>query len=177
MNDVVAERVKDPVCGMMVNPLTAKHRVELEGVTHVFCSARCAEKFRASPATYLEPERSQPTPDAAPAASAPGAGDVEYTCPMHPEIVQKGPGSCPKCGMALEPKTISAEEDEGAKAELGDMQRRLVVAALFTVPLFALAMTGMFVAIPYEKWIELVLATPVVVWGAFPFFVRGVASV
>ena len=169
MNEVVLERVKDPVCGMMVNPVTAKHRVELDGTTHLFCNPRCADKFRADPTHYLAP---LPAPPPSPAESA-----AEYTCPMDPEVVRNGPGICPKCGMALEPKLVSAEEDEGAKAELADMQHRLIVSSLFTVPLFALAMTDMFLAIPFAKWIELVLASPVVLWGASPFFVRAVASV
>lgn len=166
--EVVVEKVKDPVCGMMVSPITAKHRVELDGHTHLFCNPRCKEKFLADPQRYLAPPPPPPVTSAAAAA--------EHTCPMHPEVLQQGPGTCPKCGMALEPKVITAEEDEGAKAELRDMQRRFLGSALLTVPLFAIAMTGMFAAIPFAPWLELALATPVVAWGAAPFFVRAVDS-
>jgi Cu+-exporting ATPase len=176
--------VKDPVCGMDVDPARAKHTLEHDGKAFFFCSAGCVAKFRADPARYTQ---------AAPAAAAelprtappPGASDVEYTCPMHPQIVQKGPGSCPICGMALEPKELTAEESPAENAELVDMQRRLVVSAALTVPLFLLAMTSMLPGDPVghalgmerRPWVELALATPVVLWGGWPFFLRAVDSV
>ena len=125
----------DPVCGMSVKPATAKHRHEHQGSTYFFCNPRCLEKFRASPATYLEPRPAAPAVEHDATASS-----AEYTCPMHPEVVQLGPGTCPKCGMALEPKVASAEP--AADHELDDMRRRLVVSAAFSIPLFVLAMTN-----------------------------------
>jgi len=170
-----APRVRDPVCGMSVDPNTAKHRFDHEGTTYFFCNPRCLEKFRASPATYLEPP---PKPEE-------GDTAIEYTCPMHPEVVQLGPGTCPKCGMALEPKVVSADEDESAKAELGAMSRRFVASAAITVPLVLLAMSDLVPGDPVRRaigpgrlgWIELVLAAPVVLWGGYPFFVRALESV
>ncbi len=181
--EAAPSRVKDPVCGMMVDPAKAKHRHEHEGKEYVFCNPKCLEKFRANPSAYLveaKPELPKPAPSAEEKAA-------EYTCPMHPEVVQLGPGTCPKCGMALEPKEVSADEDPGAKAELDDMSRRLVISALLTIPLFIVAMSDMIPGDPIRHalmglgvgvpWIELALATPVVVWGGFPFFVRGVQSI
>ncbi|HEY8075380.1 MAG TPA: heavy metal translocating P-type ATPase, partial [Labilithrix sp.] len=144
----------DPVCGMKVDPAASAHRLEADGRTFWFCSARCKECFAAR----------DETPPALPK-------DVEYTCPMHPEIVQIGPGTCRICGMALEPRVPSATDD----SELRDMRRRLAVALVFSVPLFVLAMGGMF-GLGMHDWIELVLATPVVVWCAAPFFARAVQS-
>ncbi|MCW5836669.1 MAG: heavy metal translocating P-type ATPase, partial [Labilithrix sp.] len=174
-----APRVKDLVCGMTVDPTTAKHRLEHDGATYFFCNPRCLEKFRADPDAYSNPA---PAPAEAPTAAE---AQAEYTCPMHPEVVQLGPGTCPKCGMALEPKSVSAEEDPAAKAELADMQRRFVVSAAVTAPLFALAMSDVLPGDPVRHaigaerlaWIELVLAVPVVFWGGWPFFVRGLESV
>jgi len=165
----------DPVCGMSVMPSTAKHRLELDGASYFFCSARCLQKFEAAPDAYRAP---RPRPQ----ASADSSG-VEYTCPMHPEVVQLGPGSCPKCGMALEPKlaTIEPAEDH----ELADMRRRFYVSLALTGPLFVLAMGEMLPGDPIGHalggmtltWLELALATPVVTWGAAPFFVRGWRSI
>ncbi len=173
-----AATTTDPVCGMNVDPARTKHRLEQNGDTWFFCSAGCLAKFRADPARYTEPKPRESTPPA-------GAADVEYTCPMHPQIVQKGPGACPICGMALEPKEMTAEASPAETAELADMQRRLVVSAVLTVPLFVLAMTEMLPGDPVghalgmerRPWIELALAAPVVVWGGWPFFVRAVESV
>ncbi|MBX3225650.1 MAG: HAD-IC family P-type ATPase, partial [Labilithrix sp.] len=170
-------RVKDLVCGMTVAPATAKHRLEHAGASYFFCNPRCLEKFRANPDAYLSPRPAAP-PSAAEAAA-------EYTCPMHPEVEQLGPGSCPKCGMALEPKTVSAEEDPAAKAELADVERRFVISAAATIPLFLLAMSDLIPGDPVRHaigaerlaWIELVLAAPVVLWGGSPFFVRAIESV
>jgi len=164
------ERVlKDPVCGMTAKPDTP-HRHVHEGQTYLFCGARCREKFSADPQRYLAPAPAQP------AASQPAPG--QYTCPMHPEVVRDGPGSCPICGMALEPIDPGAEEDTG---ELRDMTRRFWASLALTAPVFALAMSemtplGHFASPRAAGWIEALLATPVVLWGGWPFFARGYAS-
>ncbi len=157
----------DPVCGMKVDPHTAKHRATHEARTYHFCSARCREKFDSDPARYLDK-------DTAPAAPVP-AGTI-YTCPMHPEIRQEGPGSCPICGMALEPLLVSA--DSGPNPELADMTRRFWVGLALTLPVFALDMGSHLLGLdlieqPYANWIQFALATPVVLWAGWPFFVRG----
>src|SRR6185436_13963758 len=130
--------------------------------------------FAADPEKYLAPKV-----ETAPAPAQPG---VEYTCPMHPEVVQPTPGSCPICGMALEPKTISLEEPPNP--ELVDMQRRFWASAALTAPLLAMGMADMapamaerLRALPHLAWIQLALATPVVLWGGLPFFERGWVSV
>jgi P-type Cu+ transporter len=166
---------RDPVCGMDVGADSA-HRLEHDGRTHVFCSASCQHKFEADPKAYLEP-----TPKPAPPAE-PGA---EYTCPMHPEVVQLGPGSCPKCGMALEPTvaTLGAEDEDNP--ELDDMTRRFWVSLVLATPVLVLAMVADLapswlpagLAISTVLWIEFALATPVVLWCGWPFFVRGWQSV
>jgi P-type Cu+ transporter len=165
---------KDPVCGMSVDPHTAKHRREHDRRTYYFCSARCAEKFEAAPEKYLGPERAK-------AEAAPK--DAIYTCPMHPEIEQVGPGDCPICGMALEPKTVTLEE-EGPSAEYLDMRRRFWVSAILSLPLLLWVMGDHLVgmemthAIPraVAHWIQLALATPVVLWAGWPIFMRCWAS-
>jgi Cu+-exporting ATPase len=174
--------MRDPVCGMSVDPAKAKHRLEHDGTTYFFCNPRCREKFQADPATYLAKAKAAATPAPAPAPAQKAEKDALYTCPMHPEVVQVGPGTCPICGMALEPKAVGAE-DEHAKVELSDMRRRLVVGAVFTVPLFFLAMADMLPGEPIRhalgtraSWIELALATPVVWWAGAPFFARALAS-
>jgi Cu+-exporting ATPase len=230
--------VKDPVCGMNVNPATAKHRLEQAGTSYYFCCANCAEKFKADPGKYLappshpdssnlitlgtpavppisaaanQPSQNQPAADqvnyvcpmcSEVHASKPGpcpscgmsleretpiaAKRTEYTCPMHPQIVRPGPGFCPICGMALEPRTVTAIEEENP--ELRDMTRRFWVSVALTVPLLALAMMVMVFtggglgvhatsSTGLAPWIELVLATPVVLWGGWPFFQRGWASI
>jgi heavy metal translocating P-type ATPase len=165
------DRVKDPVCGMMVDPHTAKHRHVHSGLPYYFCSGRCREKFVADPAKYLDP--------AARAAEPVPAGTI-YTCPMHPEIRQVGPGACPICGMALEPGLVTA--DAGPNPELADMSRRLWIALALTVPVFALEMGGHLIDLhrwvgqQTSNWVQLVLATPVVLWAGWPFFERGWAS-
>src|SRR5713101_3623827 len=228
---------KDPVCGMTVDPATAKHKLEHAGKTYYFCCASCLEKFRANPEGYLsgrktpamgtqiisigaapgaqtpEIKASQIKSVPAPAASSayvcpmcpevraikPGpcprcgmalepempvaAARVEYTCPMHPEIVRPGPGSCPICGMALEPRTVTAQEAENH--ELRDMTRRFWLSLLLTAPLLGIAMADMLPGMPVQHalpsgwlpWIELLLATPVVLWGGWPFFQRGWTSI
>ena len=164
--------MKDLVCGMSVDPHTAKHRREHRGRTYYFCSARCAEKFEAEPETYLGPERAQ---------AKPAPKDAIYTCPMHPDIEQVGPGDCPICGMALEPKTVLLEE-EGPSAEYLDMRRRFRVSAALSLPLLIWVMgehlLGLGHAIPRQMahWLQLALATPVVLWAGWPIFKRCWAS-
>jgi Cu+-exporting ATPase len=163
----------DPVCGMSVDVETAKHVSEHAGETFYFCSAKCREKFDTRPEIFLNPALK---------ASPPEREDVIYTCPMHPEIEQIGPGSCPICGMALEPKGIPMTE--GPSEEYIDFRRRFVLGAVLTVPLAVIAMGRHFaphafaiISAPMLDWIELILATPVVLWAALPFFERGWASV
>ncbi|HLV07886.1 MAG TPA: HAD-IC family P-type ATPase, partial [Croceibacterium sp.] len=160
---------KDPVCGMDVNPATAKHMREHEGETYYFCNPRCAEKFEADPERYLNPSDE---PEEVPAGTL-------WTCPMDPEIVREEPGACPICGMALEPMEPSL--DEGPNPELIDMTRRFWISAAFSLPVFALAMGGDFLGwqplpINVAVWVQLALASVVVLWGAAPFFARGWAS-
>jgi Cu+-exporting ATPase len=159
--------VKDPVCGMTVDPATAKHRAEHDANPYFFCSAGCRTKFLADPERYLRPA---PAPEPMPEGTI-------YTCPMHPEVRQVGPGSCPICGMALEPLEVAA--DAGPNHELVDMRRRLRVGVVLTVPVVVLAMGGHLVGldrlVPQQasNWVQLALATPVVLWAGWPFFVRG----
>ncbi|MBL8580732.1 MAG: heavy metal translocating P-type ATPase, partial [Rhizobiaceae bacterium] len=162
----------DPVCGMKVDRSTAKHFTRHEGKGYYFCSAGCQIKFEAKPDGYLG---IRPTPERM-------AAGTQYTCPMHPEIVRDKPGSCPICGMALEPMGVPTG-DEGPNPELVDFTRRFWVSAVLSVPLLVLAMGPMF-GLPFREWIgerlavwiELVLATPVVLWAAIPFFRRGYDS-
>jgi P-type Cu+ transporter len=154
---------KDPVCGMTVDPENATHQAEHQGKTFYFCCGGCKTKFVAEPQKYLNPLVTLIAPAPPKAVSA---QPVEYTCPMHPEIVRSGPGSCPICGMALEPRHVTAEEDN---SELRDMSRRLAISAALTAPLLAL-MFGHFAA---SDWLQFALASPVVLWGGWPFFVRG----
>jgi Cu+-exporting ATPase len=163
-----AGTAKDPVCGMTVKSTTA-HRTMHDGHEVLFCSARCKEKFEANPAQYTKHA------DHAPAVAPPaGATASKYTCPMHPEIVRDGPGSCPICGMALEPMMPSL--DDGPDPELRDMTRRFWMSAAFTLPLVILVMGEMLglrlVGARTRVWIELALALPVCTWGAWPFYVR-----
>ncbi|HET6953053.1 MAG TPA: heavy metal translocating P-type ATPase [Acidimicrobiales bacterium] len=168
--------VKDPVCGMDVDPHSAAGHVEHGGTTYYFCSPHCQAEFEADPERYVGPA---PQPKQA----VPAVGEVvEYTCPMHPEIRQPGPGACPICGMALEPVTVAAAD--GPSPELRDMTRRFWVSALLTVPVVVLEMGTHFFPEAFEwlsataaTWGQLILATPVVLWGGWPFFVRGWTSV
>ncbi len=163
----------DPVCGMKVNRANAKHFARHEGQGFYFCSPSCKAKFEAEPAKYLG---DRPAP-------APMPKGTQYTCPMHPEIVRDKPGSCPKCGMALEPMGVPTG-DEGPNPELVDFTRRFWVSAALSIPLLVLTM-GPMVGLPVRDWfgerpavwIELVLATPVVLWAALPFFHRGWESI
>jgi Cu+-exporting ATPase len=162
-------------------------RTTFEGETYVFCNPRCRERFEADPRRYLAKDAMpEAMGAAAPAPTAPKASEgagTEWTCPMHPEIIRSGPGTCPICGMALEPRTITAEPVENP--ELADMRRRLWVGIALSAPLLLLAMGHMLpfawghalAASAARPWIELALATPVVVWGGWPFFVRAVESV
>lgn len=164
-------RVVDPVCGMTVDPATAVHRAEHGGQRFFFCSAGCKAKFEAAPERYLGPKT------AAPAAPA---GTI-YTCPMHPQIRQVGPGSCPICGMALEPATVTA--DAGPNPELADMSRRFWIGLALAAPVFLLEMgghlTGLMMMLDRQvsNGVQLALATPVVLWAGWPFFVRGWTSI
>ncbi len=180
--------VKDPVCGMSVDPAIAKHKAEHRWKTYVFCSAGCHAQFVADPARFLaEPAdpparaahgHAHPASGASPQEPAP-AGAI-YTCPMHPQIRQDHPGACPICGMALEPEV--AMESTGPSAELIDMTRRFWVALALSIPVFALEMGGHFVDLhrlvpeSLSNWIQLALATPVALWAGWPFFERGWAS-
>jgi Cu+-exporting ATPase len=218
-----AEERRDPVCGMSVNPVTAKHAHEHAGTQYYFCCRGCLEKFQADPAKYLgkpsaelvtpgsnvsaAPKRSEtPTlaagrqvsyvcpmcpevretkPGACPSCGMAlepevpvAATRTEYTCPMHPEIVRAEPGSCPICGMALDPRTVSATPEDNP--ELRDMSLRFWISVIFTAPLLAIAMGSMIwrdefmqaLAGPRLPWLELVLASPVVLWCGLPFFQR-----
>lgn len=213
--DKAAPPAIDPVCGMKVNVSSAKHTFDSNGKTYYFCGRSCLEKFSANPTAFLtkskpgpnnagdklrrpteissdafytcpmHPEIRQRGPGSCPKCGmalepeSPGvpAHRVEYTCPMHPEIVRNEPGTCPKCGMALEPRTIV---DEESNPELVDMSRRFWTSAVLTIPLFVLTMSRMIFAEELASWfhgrtlsiIEFALATPVVLWGGWPFFVR-----
>ena len=207
---------RDPVCGMSVNPATAKHQFEHRGQIVYFCSDSCRQRFASHPEKYAQAEPlSPPTPASTPPSSAagsstayvcpmdpevrqpgpgacprcgmdlepevftPAAVKVEYTCPMHPEIISDKPGNCPICGMDLEPRTVAAAPEENI--ELRRTKRRFWVSVALSVPLVALAMAGMAVHTTLGprrlNWVELLLATPVVLWAGWPFFQRGWASV
>jgi Cu+-exporting ATPase len=158
---------RDVVCGMQVDPATAKWTSEYGGHTYYFCGKGCKAKFDADPQRFLlplEPRTIQPR------TLEPPAEGTKWTCPMHPEIVRDGPGSCPICGMALEPLTVTAEAPENE--ELRDMTRRFWVSAILAAAILVVAMGGFEL-----QWLELALATPVVLWGGWPFFVRGWQSV
>src|SRR5260221_441238 len=163
----------DPECGMKVDPTTARHRAEHAGRPYYFCSAGCRSRFVADPTAYLK------AAPAAPPAAAAAAGTI-YTCPMHPQIRQVGPGSCPICGMALEPEIAGA--DSGPNPELVDMRRRFWIGVVLALPVVALEMGGhlfdlhMLVARQASNWIQLALATPVVLWAGWPFFQRAARS-
>lgn len=161
--------VRDPVCGMTVDPATAKHSVRHQGRDFYFCSAGCKAKFEAEPQKYLGDR----------AAPPPMPKGTQYTCPMHPEIIRDKPGSCPICGMALEPMGVPTG-DEGPNPELVDFTRRFWVSAVLSLPLLFIAMAPMlgltfevFVDERTMVWLELALASPVVLWAALPFFHRG----
>jgi Cu+-exporting ATPase len=176
---------RDPVCGMTVDSTKAVAHFEHRGKTYFFCAKGCAQKFSVNPERYLNP-----SPTAAPASSAtnltaiqpaapspvsaPAQKQIRYTCPMHPEIILLGPGACSKCGMALEPMDIAAEETPDA--EYISMRNRFCFSAILTIPVLVLGMFGEKLGLPLSgelrNWIELLLSTPVVLWGGWPFFER-----
>jgi P-type Cu+ transporter len=164
-------KVKDPVCGMSVDPATAKNQATHAGHSYFFCSAGCRAKFVADPGRYLSPAPPKP-------AEPPG---TIFTCPMHPEVRQPGPGACPICGMALEPEQASA--DVGPNEELRDMTRRFWIGLALTLPVFGLEMASHILDLHgalsawTSNWIQFALATPVVLWAGWPFFVRGGRSI
>jgi Cu+-exporting ATPase len=171
----VEAEVIDPVCGMSIAPSDAVGHVEHRGHTYHFCHESCLERFSAAPESFLAPAPAMPAPA--------GADTREYTCPMDPEVRQIGPGACPKCGMALEPVTVSLD-DEG-NPELDDMMRRFRVSLALTLPILAFMVSDVLPGQPLQHvvppaamtWAQFALATPVVLWGGWPFFVRGWASV
>jgi P-type Cu+ transporter len=201
----------DPVCGMDIEAQDAAGAVEHKGKLHYFCSTSCIEKFKGNPETYLQPKAETPPRPGSdkveytcpmdpevrqlgpgtcpkcgmalePTTVAPPQMRTEYTCPMHPEIVRDEPGSCPICGMALEPRSVVLEEDN---PELRDMTRRFWISVALTLPILLLMVSEMLPAKPLQNllgpvlllWVQFVLATPVVIWGGWPFFVRGWQSV
>ncbi len=160
----------DPVCGMTVDPATTAHHAAHQGTGYHFCSARCRERFVAEPEKYLSPASKTPEV-AAPAGTM-------YTCPMHPQIRQEGPGTCPICGMALEPEMPSLEDEDNP--ELRDFARRFWWTLPLTVIVLTLAMLGhrmTFFSAGARTWIELALSAPVVLWAGWPFFERSVQSI
>jgi len=202
-----SKEVIDPVCGMTIDPADAVGHIDYKGETYYFCAESCLQRFKADPARYVRPETSTQASESAllvargthsPDFQQPmslGAGRIpnpesriptrstKWTCPMHPEIIRDGPGSCPICGMALEPLTLTAEEPENE--ELRDMTRRFWIGVALTIPTLAIGMGDLIPGGPLERtllpaiasWAQLVLATPVVLWGGWPFFVRGWQSV
>ena len=161
----------DPVCGMAIDPDKSEHRCEHAGHTYYFCGHHCRTRFEAEPARYLTPTSGMP--------AEPAAGRARWTCPMHPQIVQSQAGSCPICGMALEP--MSPVEGDAVNPELHDMSRRFLVGVALAVPLVVLAMAEDFgsalLAPRAAVWVELILATPAVLWCGWPFFERGWRSI
>ncbi|MBX8785006.1 heavy metal translocating P-type ATPase [Ochrobactrum sp. GRS2] len=164
-------KVKDPVCGMMVDPAAGKPHMAYKGHEYHFCSDSCHGKFKADPEKYLTAQ----------SATTPAIKGAQYTCPMHPEVIRDEPGSCPICGMALEP--VMPSLDDGPNPELIDFTRRFWVSAICSIPLLIVTM-GPMLGLPIREWIgeqrtvwlEFILATPVVLWAALPFFKRGVDS-
>ena len=171
-----APTVKDPVCGMTVPLDAGKPSLEHAGETYHFCSSKCHVKFAADPPHFISGAHKEQKVEL-PKGS-------QYTCPMHPEIIRDEPGECPKCGMALEPMGIPAD-DQGPNPELVDFKRRFWVGVVLTVPLLVLTM-GPFVGLGFVRdilgerttlWLELILGSPVILWAGWPFFLRGVKSV
>ena len=175
----------DPVCGMTVDPGTAKFQHDHEGKQYYFCGKSCLDKFLLDPSKHLSdkaspPSRTDTEHDAGPTRLTEAD---EYTCPMHPEVRQTGPGSCPSCGMALEP--IQVSEGDEIDPEFLDMKRRFWVSAVLTLPVFVMAMSEMIPGQPFGEassgrfwtWIQLALSAPVVLWGGWPFFQRGWTSI
>ena len=171
MPQASSHMVKDPVCGMNVDPHTAAHKAKQAGGSYYFCSAGCRAKFVADPQHYLSARERSP---------APAPEGTIYTCPMHPQIRQVGPGACPICGMALEPELVTAATQPNP--ELADMTQRFWIGLALALPVFALEMGGHLVdlhaviAQQASNWLQFALATPVVLWAGWPFFERGWAS-
>jgi len=184
----MSERVKDVVCGMDITK-DAKFQTKYENKIYYFCSIACENKFTHSPDSYIEKQHNEECSSCSALEYTTVApkkdlnSDTLYTCPMHPEVQQVGPGSCPKCGMALEPMVAQAGEED--TTELDDMTLRFKISSILALPIFILAMVADLVpfwlpawlSMSMVQWIEFALATPVVLWGAWPFFVRGVNSV
>ncbi len=168
-----AQRFIDPVCGMTVNPESSAGSYEYKGNTYYFCAVGCLNKFQSNPESFLVPKEEKNLPS-----------DVEYTCPMHPEVVQIGPGSCPICGMELEPRVFSLDAKEDT-SEFDSMKRRFWIGVILTLPILVMTMGEMLPGNPLMtvfaprsfSWIQFALATPVVLWGGWPFFQRAWASV
>jgi Cu+-exporting ATPase len=173
----ISDTIKDPVCGMNVKREKAAGTIEYKGREYFFCSNKCLEKFRANPENFLKKESDES------AEQKKGEKRI-YICPMHPEVIKNGPGTCPICGMALEPKTGTGEEEEEG-GELADMSRRFWVGLALTIPVFIIAMGRHIPGMPLEHivspavltWAELLLASPVVLWCGLPFFQRGWVSI
>lgn len=174
-NETGNQTVKDPVCEMDVDPNDSAGSHTVEGKTYHFCSTHCLSKFKKNPKAFLDDEIEQEAKSI--------SKDVIYTCPMHPEIRQKGPGNCPICGMALEPEEVTLSDEPNH--ELIDMTKRFKWSAIFSVPLFALAMSEMipgfsvhqFLSEDLFKWAQVILSLPVVLWGGWPLLVRGYESI
>ena len=173
----------DPICGMTVDEASAPLHAERDGQTFYFCSDHCRQKFLSAPANAKQPMHEsddRPTPKVEPSVVK-----AIYTCPMHPEVQQDKPGDCPKCGMALEPKSVTAGSDDGGNAELHDMAKRFWIGAVLTLPVFVLAMAHLIPALARQtwansdtsRWLQFALTTPVVLWAGWPFFRRGWRSV
>ncbi|HXI40819.1 MAG TPA: heavy metal translocating P-type ATPase, partial [Bryobacteraceae bacterium] len=176
---IASQPATDPVCGMTVDPARAAGSWEYGGRTWYFCSRHCLEAFRAAPEKFTG---ERPVIAHAPPTVGPAAANVTYTCPMHPEVVRNGPGTCPICGMALEPRTVTLEQQ--ANPELADMQRRFWTSIILTTPVLLMTMGEMIAGGSASQfsgklaiWIQLALSTPVVLWGGWPFFERAWASV
>lgn len=175
------EPALDPVCGMTVDPDRAAGSFEYDGKTYYFCSTHCLHRFSENPESFLN-KASVPQPIGITRQPKPVAGQ-KYTCPMHPEVVRDAPGSCPICGMALEPMTVSLEDEKNP--ELVDMTRRFWVAVVLSIPVFVLGMSDLIPGQPLQRvipmstlaWVQLLLATPVVLWAGWPFFVRAWQSI
>jgi len=173
MAQATEQEVIDPVCGMTISPADSVGEIEYRGHTYYFCNESCLARFKASPEQFVGRAARDTTPPSA------ADLDAEYTCPMHPEIRQRGPGSCPICGMALEPVNVSLEEMPNE--ELGEMTRRFRACAALTLPIVLFMVDDFLPGRPLHtriderliNWMELALATPVVLWGGWPFFVRG----
>lgn len=157
---IMIENQIDPVCGMTVDPKQTSYHCSYEYKDYFFCSRHCLEKFKHTPDTYLYPQEKKES-----------SSFAEYTCPMHPEIIQNQPGNCPICGMALEPKHGALEADD---SEYKDIRLRFWIGAILSFPIFLLAMTDMFpyfersVSPQLSRWLQLILSTPVVLWAGWP---------